>query len=254
MHGADTYHHIYAWGNDRHPVFKRPVHFQKYLVLLAENSKSFKISVIAYALMDWHVHLFVYDRLDSISDFVMKLHGEYAKYFNRNANRTGHVFGERFNNKVINANAYGIWLSRYIHRQALEATLVQNPRDYPWTSYRCYLGMERNTFLKPDIVLNQFGDKEAVRLNYEEFVLSDNVGPVDWTKRTFTLRAGEELIEFVGKEMAIDRSILLYPQGVRERQMRRTVIRTLAVKYGYKSAAIASSLRLSRAAVGKILS
>lgn len=253
-HGADTYHHIYAWGNDRHPVFRKPVHHQKYLFLISKHAKSFKISVVAYALMEWHVHLFIYDKLDTISDFIMKLHGEYAQYFNRTANRVGHVFGERFNNKVVNANVYGIWLSRYIHRQAVEAKVVQRPRDYPWTSYHCYLGLEKSTFLKPDVVLAQFGDKKGRCRNYEKFVLSDNDGPVDWSKRTFTLRAGEELIEFVGKEMAIDRSILLHPQGMHERQIRHEAIRTLAAKYGYTGAEIAKSLKLSRVAVARILS
>ena len=254
MHGAETYHHIYAWGNDRHPVFRQPAHYRKYLFLLAKYAKSFDVSVVAYALMEWHIHLFIYDKLDNISNFIMELHGEYAQYFNRIANRVGHVFGERYNNKVVNANIYGIWLSRYIHRQAVDAKLVQNPRDYHWTSYRFYLGGERSTFLKPDIILKQFGDRQDMHKNYEGFVLSNNDGPVDWSRRTFTLRVGEDLIELVDREMSIDRSILLHPQGAYERKLRHGAIRTLAMKYGYSGAQIARSLKLSRAAVKKILS
>jgi len=252
-HGTDIYHHVYAWGNDRHPVFKKPVHYQKYLLLLGKYSKAFEIDIIAYALMNWHVHLFIYDKLDTISDFVMKLHSEYAQYFNRTVNRVGHVFGERFNNKIVNANVYGMWLSRYIHRQAVEAGLVQNPVDYPWSSYRSYLGLEKSKFLKPSIILNQFGDQKNLRQSYKEFVLSDNDGPVDWGKRTFKLRAGEDLIEFIGRALEIERSILLHPQGTHERMMRHEVIKTLATKYGYQGAEIARTLRLSRMAVAKIL-
>jgi len=46
MHGTDTYHHIYAWGNDRHPVFKKSVHYQKYLLLLGKYSKAFAVDII----------------------------------------------------------------------------------------------------------------------------------------------------------------------------------------------------------------
>ena len=204
--------------------------------------------------MEWHVHLFIYDKLDTLSEFIMKVHGEYAKYFNKNVNRIGHVFGERFNNKTVNADVYGIWLSRYIHRQAVEAKLVQSPLDYPWTSYRCYVGLEKSTFLKPGMILGQFGDHQDGRRNYEEFVLSDNDGPVDWAKRTFTLRLEEDLVEFVDREMAIDPSILLHPHSAHERKLRHRAIRTLAAKYGCSGAQIARSLRLSRAAVAKILS
>jgi REP element-mobilizing transposase RayT len=235
-------------------VFKQQLHYKKYQFLLAEYAKSFDISVIAYALMEWHVHLFVHDKQDSISEFIMKLHGEYAQYFNRIASRVGHVFGERFNNKVVNANVYGIWLSRYIHRQAVDAKLVQSPIDYPWTSFHCYLGREKSTFLKPDIILQQFGDDKDRHWHYMEFVLSDNDGPVDWSKRTFTLRTGEDLIRLVAREMGIDRSILLHPQGTNERKIRHRAIRMLAAKYGYSGAQIARSLKLSRAAVKAILS
>lgn len=253
QHGANLYHHIYAWGNDRHPVFKRTMHYQKYLLLLGKHSKISGIEIIAYALMEWHVHLFIYDKLDTISDFIMKLHGDYAQYFNRNANRVGHVFGERFNNKIINANVYGLWLSRYIHRQAVDAGLVQNPLDYPWTSYCSYLGLKKSKFLKTDIILSQFGEPNVRHNNYKEFVLSDNDGPVDWDKRTFKLRTGEDLIEFISRELNIDWLVLLHPQGARERMMRRQAVKTLATKYGYQGAQIARALKLSRMAITKIL-
>jgi len=253
QHGTDLYHHIYAWGNDRHPVFKRPMHYQKYLLLIGKYSRAFDIDIVTYALMEWHVHLFIYDKVDTISDFIMKLHGDYAQYFNKTANRVGHVFGERFNNKIINANVYGLWLSRYIHRQAVHAGLVQNPLDYPWTSYRSYMGLEKRKFLKPDIILSQFGEPNVRRDNYKEFVLSDNDGPVDWGKRTFKLRVGEDLIEFIGRELGIDRSILLSPHGAHERTMRREAIKTLATEYGYQGAQIARALKLSRMAITKIL-
>jgi hypothetical protein len=60
--GVELYHHIYAWGNDRHPIFKDDNHYQTYLNLLAIQSTYCKVDVIAYALMEWRIHLFVYDK------------------------------------------------------------------------------------------------------------------------------------------------------------------------------------------------
>ncbi len=222
-------------------------------MLLGKYSKAFEVDIIAYALMEWHVHLFIYDKSDSISGFIMKLHGEYAQYFNMVTNRVGHVFGERFNNKIVNANVYGTWLSRYIHRQAVEAGLAQNPVDYRWTSYRFYVGVEKSKFLKPGIILNQFGKQKDMHSRYKEFVLSDNDGPVDWGRRRFELRVGEGLIEFISHELEIDRSILLHPQDTSERAIRHEAIKILAAKYGYRGAQIARALKLSRMAVATIL-
>ncbi len=85
--GENLYHHIYVWGNDRYPVFKFEHHYKSYLEFLKRFSKKFAIDVIAYALMEWHVHLFIFDRLNKISVFMENLHGEYAKYFNANTRR-----------------------------------------------------------------------------------------------------------------------------------------------------------------------
>ncbi len=87
----------------------------------------------------------------------------------------GHVFGERFNNKIVQPNNYGLWLSRYIPRQPVEAGLVSNPADYPWTSYRQYIGLEPIEFIKLRIILTQFANKiynaKKMIKSYEEFVL-----------------------------------------------------------------------------------
>ena len=109
--GENAYHHIYAWGNDRHPVFKSIEHYQEYLMMLEKYAVFFHVDVLAYAMMESHVHLFVYDRSKNISGFMMNLHGHYARYYNKINERVGHVFGERCNNKLVLANVYGKWLS-----------------------------------------------------------------------------------------------------------------------------------------------
>jgi REP element-mobilizing transposase RayT len=180
--GNDAYHHIYAWGNDRHPIFKAVPHYEKYLSLLELYSVRHAIDIIAYALMEWHVHLFVYDRFGKISIFMNNLHGEYAFYFNKDAKRVGHVFGERFKNKIVQVNNYGLWLSRYIHRQAVHAGLVDNPEEYQWTSYRAYIGLAPRGFVDPHIILDQFGNRPTACQRYQAFVNDVNDGPVDWNK------------------------------------------------------------------------
>jgi len=87
LKGKRLYHHIYAWGNDRHPVFKADAHYGKYLYYLEPFATRYKIDIIAYALMEWHVHLFLFDVADRISEFMKSLHGEYAQHFNRRDGR-----------------------------------------------------------------------------------------------------------------------------------------------------------------------
>lgn len=216
--GENLYHHIYAWGNDRHPIFKSQHHFQRYLTFLEELSLKFFIEVIAYALMDWHVHLFIFDLKNKISKFIEQLHGQYALFFNKETGKVGHVFGERYNNIIVQPNEYGLWLSRYIHRQAVEAGLVNLPEEYPWTSYRQYIGLETIKFIKPWVVLEQFGDPrndfEKVARRYREFVLGEDVEEyeINWNDNQIPIIGSLEFIANLQQKMGI-RAKSPFPRG-----------------------------------------
>jgi len=251
--GEDLYHHIYAWGNDRHSVFRSDYHYRNYLAFLEKYSKVFEIEVIAYALMEWHVHLFIHDLKNNLSEFMMKFHGEYAQFFNRNTSHVGHVFGERFNNKIVQANEYGTHLSRYIHLQAVKAGLVDNPRQYNWSSYHVYIGLEKSRFIKPGLILDQFGDDDAKYRRYDEFVLGEDEGPIDWDKKTTITYRIEYIINSLCCEMAIERSALMNPRGYKQKANRHRLIKKLHVEYNFKPLQIAHAFNLSRPTISVIL-
>jgi REP element-mobilizing transposase RayT len=190
--GEGVCHHVYAWGNDRHPVFKAENHFKKYLRYLAVYSARFRVDVICYALMSWHLHLSLFDRVGNLPQFMKCLHGRYARYYNGVTNRVGHVFGERYNNRIVKTAEDALWLSRYIHRQAVDAGIVKHPRDYRWTSYQAYIGLVPVGFLKPRFVLGQFGFGAPVFRLYEDFVMSEDDGPVDWSQFSAPVTDDEE--------------------------------------------------------------
>jgi len=252
--GESLYHHVYAWGNDRHPVFKANEHYCEYLKLMEKHSSFYGVDIIAYALLEWHVHLFIYDKENNISNFMFRLHGDYAQYFNRIANRVGHVFGERFNNKIVQPNQYGLWLSRYIHLQPVEAGIVKDPEDYPWTSYKAYIGLDQKNFVKPDVILGQFGKKNERRTRYKEFVVnttSDDI--IDHSQRTLQDVDVSFMVSVISRELQVDQRIFLGPKNREELKIRRTAIRLLFKKYGYSKTQIAHMFGLSRMAVTSII-
>jgi len=251
--GDDLFHHIYAWGNDRHPVFKGDYHYRNYLALLEKYSKLYDIDIIAYALMEWHVHLFIHDLNNNLSEFMMKFHGEYAQFFNRNTGRVGHVFGERFNNKIVQANEHGMHLSRYIHLQAVKAFLVKDPRQYMWSSYHVYLGLQRSRFIKPELILDQFGNAKERHDSYENFVLGNDDGPIDWDKKSKTVYKIDYCINVLCGKMAIDPAVLMHPRGCEQKAIRRRLIKKLYQEYSFKPHQIARKLNLSRPTVSVII-
>lgn len=272
--GTDLYHHVYARGNDRHPIFKEERHYLKYLHLLQKYSSSSRIEIIAYALMRTHIHLFVHDPNHTISDFMFNLHGHYARYFNQETGRVGHVFSERYNNKIVQPNGYALSLSRYIHRQAVAAGLVNDPFDYPWTSYRIYTGRQANEFIKTDIVLGQFGIGIGCFKMYEKFVCDQAADPVDWLDKRHLIVGDDGNIKKLGKKndlhtesmldkpaiedavnkiLGSDRRIWTNPCGKAERSRRHMAIRVLKNDYRFRESVIAGVFRISVAAVSKVI-
>jgi len=274
LKGKRLYHHIYAWGNDRHPVFKDDEHYVKYLEYLGYYGLRYKMQVIAYALMTWHVHLFLFDVSGKLSEFMKSLHGEYAQFFNRVAKRVGHVFGERFNNRIVQPNNYDLWLSRYIHRQPVAAGLINDPKDYQWTSYRAYIGLAPRGFLKPAVILDQFGRGGAASQPYREFVLGVEDGPVNWRKASGSIIgeakfieeieesidddqddgwSDEDLLKVLSGRLKVKPELLLKPRGLAMRKLRHKAFAILAEQYGLSAARVARMFKVSATAVVKVL-
>jgi putative transposase len=277
LKGPRLYHHIYNRGNDRHPIFKRVADYQMYLKLLSSYNKKFTIDVIAYALMEWHMHLFIFDRNAKISEFIEDLHGHYARIYNIVYQRVGHVFGSRFHNKIVDANNYGLWLSRYIHRQAVEAGLVDNPEEYKWTSYLHYIGKKDDSFIKNEIIIEQFGDTiKEQKIAYKSFVLSQDDGPINWKQAQLNPQlviGSKSFIKKIAKKLNIPNLItpdiddaltqiylqynvtlddLRSPQSRSMRALRRHIIYQLSTKYGLGTKKIAQLLEVSIGLVSMI--
>ncbi len=274
LFGEKLHHHIYAWGNNRQAIFFNDQHYTRYLEFLEKSSRHYKIDIIAYALMLTHIHLFVYDLKGNVSDFMYSLHGEYARYFNRMNGRVGHVFGERFNNKIVQANDYGLWLSRYIHRQAVEAGLVCDPKYFQWSSYRAYIGEEAIGFVKPDVILEQFGNDKKRIDRYKNFVLGTANGPIDWDMRSLVVvgdsefkqkveerettkekksTSNEEICEYITEQFGINLRQFLYPNGWEEKRLRKKIIVHLIEEVGLKPQQIAQLCDISRVTINRAL-
>ena len=278
LRGCELYHHIYNRGNDRHPIFKRPYDYKKYLKYLKKYSEAYGIDVIAYALMEWHIHLFILDHRGAISEFMERLHGCYAIVFNRCYGRVGHVFGSRFKNSIVDADNYAIWLSRYIHRQAVEAGLVERPEDYEWTSYKSYVSKVAKSVVKPEIVLSQFKNaSNDSHIAYEEFVNCNDDGQINWRETeqsSQSIIGNRSYIEEVSTKLGIinvpessvekalsyacfylGKSIdeLKRPKGRNQRILRHKAVVILSQEYSLGVRKIARALNMSPSTVSQIL-
>jgi putative transposase len=90
-------HHVTHRGNNREATFLSDAHRLRYLELLKRYATHFDVQVFGFCLMPNHVHLILRPNAETtLSVLLRRTHAEYAQYFNRATNRSGHLWQDRF--------------------------------------------------------------------------------------------------------------------------------------------------------------
>jgi REP element-mobilizing transposase RayT len=167
----DSYYHLITRGNNQN-LFIDKWDFIRFLKILEKYLSKFSIRLLCYVLMPNHIHLLVQQTSNqTLSNFMHSLTTSYVVYFNSKYKKKGHLFEGRYKHIEITTDEYLVHLSRYIHLNPSSAGLVKTPENYPWSSYRHYLGLEREKFVDERVVLGYFSSKNAVS-DYKYFVES----------------------------------------------------------------------------------
>ncbi len=131
------YFHIMSQGINREYILQNDKDKRIYLKLMTKYSQEFYINTVAYCIMSNHVHMLIQAKqVGEISNFMRKLNGDYAIYYNKKQDRVGFVFRSRFKSKVIMSEKSLYQCIKYIHMNPVKANMVQNEGDYAFSSYR----------------------------------------------------------------------------------------------------------------------
>jgi len=137
---AGAWYHVMNRGAARQAIYLNPSHRQLFLTLLGEIDERFGVETHAYCLMDNHYHLLLHTPKGQLSRAMRHLNGLYTQRFNRCEQRDGALFRGRYKAILVEADAYLLQVSRYIHRNPLEAGLPTPLSRYPWSSFPAYVG------------------------------------------------------------------------------------------------------------------
>ena len=141
----------------------------KIMKLLRLNNFADEITLIAYCLMPNHFHFFIKQRSElSIDKFMNSLGTRYTKYFNAKYKRVGALCQGVYKAVLIDEDAHFIYLSKYIHKQALATPSKAWEADQP-SSCPEYFGQRKTKWIHPEEVLGFFS-KTNPTLSYKGFV------------------------------------------------------------------------------------
>src|SRR4030042_6002476 len=145
-------HHVIQRGNNREQVFFKEKDRKQYLSLLKKYSVKWKSSIIAYCLMNNHVHLLKKPESDeSLFKMMQGLTLCYTQHINRTYKRTGRLWESRYHSCIVDQEKYLWAVARYIEQNPVRAGMVQRAEDYPYSSARAHVNGGKDVVLGEDL-------------------------------------------------------------------------------------------------------
>ena len=136
----DAYYHVLNRGRGRQVIFNGEEYFREFLHILPQVHDRFGLQIHAYCLMSNHYHLLVKTPEGNLQRCMRHVNGVYTQRYNRLKKTDGSLFRGRYKAILVDHDAYLLQLSKYIHRNPLEAGMVDHLENYEWSSYRSYIG------------------------------------------------------------------------------------------------------------------
>ncbi len=205
QHGK--YYHIYDRGNNRANIFIEKRNYPYFLKLYAKHIEPIA-DTYAYCLLSNHFHFLVWiktveeqeawhndqtlETLEvstqtlGVSEtprvFKLKKPGQqfgnllnaYTKAINKAYDRTGSLFENPFGRIEVSSDAYFIRLVTYIHQNPQKHGLVDDFRNWPYSSYHTLLST-KPTRLKRDDVLGWFDGSTRFEAAHQRLILERDV-------------------------------------------------------------------------------
>ncbi|MBQ9004161.1 MAG: transposase [Eggerthellaceae bacterium] len=162
---AEIYH-VYSRGVGKQIVYETDKDRNVFCKVMRETLAESELELYAWCLMDNHFHLLMHGSIDAISDFMKLLLSQYARYFNSEHGRQGHVFQSRFGSEPIDSESYLLNAVRYIHQNPEKAVLAPTDR-YRWSSYQEYVHVSKITTTAP--LMRGFGTVAAFEVFHRRY-------------------------------------------------------------------------------------
>jgi putative transposase len=150
----DIVSHITQRAAGKEPLFLEDADYLYMLTQLKEITRKRNLDVYAFCLMPTHIHLLASPREDELQEPMRDLFSRYAMRFNKKYMRKGHLFAGPYRQAICLDDTYLLTASLYIHMNPVRAELVDDPRNFRWSSVRVFYDPEApKSFLKPDFIL-----------------------------------------------------------------------------------------------------
>ncbi len=99
-------------GINQQNIFVEDNDYLKYIDTLREYKKEITFELYAYCLMGNHLHLLIKEGNEEIGNTMRRIGVSYAYWYNRQYDRSGHLFQGRFKSEPVEDDTYFLTVLR----------------------------------------------------------------------------------------------------------------------------------------------
>ena len=182
------FYHVYNRGTDRRKIFSNTNDLQRFYKsmdefnttlpigsiyeasfldpsILSKRKRKRLVKFIAYCLNPNHYHFILQQIItNGISQFIKRLSGGHAWYFNNKYKRSGALFQGPFKAKFIDSNEYLLHLSAYVNLNFKVHQLGDQVAKLVKSSWEEYAVDQRFGLCKKNIILDQFNSAKEYKI------------------------------------------------------------------------------------------
>jgi REP element-mobilizing transposase RayT len=157
-------HHVMNRGHAGMDIFPDDPCKDRFIRLLGRCIKNTGIVLYAYCLMDNHYHLLIQNSDGRMSQMMKLLNGQYGAFFRHRFGGKGYTFQNRYHSTLIQEDPHLTQALLYVLLNPVRAGIVDDCRDYEWSSYREYFSKAKAGIVDSKFVEGMFGSRRNLNL------------------------------------------------------------------------------------------
>ena len=154
-------YHIYNRGAGRQSIFFEERNYHYLLRIIKELLPELQVTMLAYCLQPNHYHWMVRQDGDfPAGELAQRTFNRYVKGFNKSYQRSGTLFEDRFEAKLVDSDEYVRQLCLYIHANPVLHGLSMSPDLWPYSNYLEWIGQRTGSLVDHKFVSDTFGSPQ----------------------------------------------------------------------------------------------
>lgn len=205
-------YHILTRGNNRQDIFKDEKDYKEYIKILQKYKEKYKFKLYHFVLMRNHVHLVLEPVEGDLADIMKRINQSYSKYYKNRYEHIGYFWQNRYKSIIVSKDNYLLACGSYVELNPVRAGVVDEPKDYRWSSYNVYGHGEKNLLIDESPVYNGVSNDEQIRREkyiefIKEMIIKKNAMKDEMNKRK--MYGNEKFIKRMAEEYQIEEMVRL---------------------------------------------